>query len=163
LLYCYDTGGPPDLNDVHSIVRKSFKEKVAVSVEGNRIYVATSETPQLRPDATFDMLRLPEDVTNVELSCNVVFDSKSQGIFRKEWRTHEAFAMFTAQAGLKSVDAEIYNLGLLETHKFTIRTAFRIYGEFSIIDRERFDNAYFNGVGGRRSYGFGLIIIKNFK
>lgn len=163
MLYCYDTGRPPDLNDVHAIVRKAFKERVAVSVEGTRVYVATDETPLVTPNATFDMVRLPEGTLEVELSCNVVFDSKSQGIFRKEWRTHEAFAMFTSQAGLKPIDSEIYNLGLLETHKFTIRTAFRIYGIFNIVDRELFDNAYFNGVGGRRSYGFGLIIIKNFK
>lgn len=162
MLYCYDTGGPPDLNDVHSLIKRAFKEKVAVSVEGTRVYVASAETPLLRPDETFDMVPLPEDVSNVELSCNVVFDSKSKGIYRKEWRTHEAFSMFTAQAGLKSIDSEIYNLGLLETNKFTIRTAFRIYGEFSIIDREKFDQAFFHGVGGRRSYGFGLIVVKKF-
>lgn len=162
MLYCYETGGPPDLNDVHSLIKKAFREKVAVSVEGCRVYVASKETPMVRPDETFDMIPLPEEASNVELSCNVVFDSKSKGIFRKEWRTHEAFAMFTQQAGLKSIDSEIYNLGLLETNKFTIRTAFRIYGEFSIIDREKFDHAFFHGVGGRRSYGFGLIVVKKF-
>lgn len=162
MLYCYETGGPPDLNDVHSLIKRAFKEKVAVNVEGCRVYVASKELPMLPPAAAYEMIPLPEDASTVELSCNVVFDSKSKGIFRKEWRTHEAFAMFTAQAGLKSIDSEIYNLGLLETTKFTIRTAFRIYGEFSIVDREKFDHAFFHGVGGRRSYGFGLIVVKKF-
>lgn len=162
MIYCFVAERPPDLNDVHSLVRSAFKERVAVAVEHQRIYVATEEKSLVEPDEIFSAIPLPEDTMSVTLSCNVCFDSKSKGIYRKEWRTHEAFAMFTAQAGLKSIDSEIYNLGLLETSKFTIKTAFRIVGEFSIVDRAKFDDARSSGVGGRRSYGFGLIIIKNF-
>lgn len=162
MLYSFDVRRPPDLNDVHMLVRRAFRDRVAVHVDGQRILVATEETPLIEPDETFEMLPPPDDVTAVEIFCNVCFDAKNKGIYRKEWRTHEAFSMFTAQAGLKSIDSEIYNLGLLETHKFQIRTAFRIYGEFLITDREKFRHAFLNGVGGRRSYGFGLIIVKKF-
>lgn len=162
MLYCFVAERPPDLNEVHSIVKRSFTQKVAAAVEGCALYIASEERPKVRPDETYEIVPLPEDVGAVTLACNVVFDAKSKGKFRKEWRTHEAFAMFTAQAGLKSIDSEIYNLGLLETSKFTIKTAFRITGEFSITDRAKFDEAYFKGVGGRRSYGFGLILVKKF-
>lgn len=163
MLYCFDSGRhPPDLDGVHTLVRRAFTGRVAVNVDGHSILIATEETPQVKPQETFEMLPLPDDVTAVDITCNVCFDSKKDGIAPRRWRTHEAFAMFTDQTGLKSIDSEIYNLGLLETHKFAIRTAFRIYGEFLVVDRDKFHRAFFNGVGGRRSYGFGLIVIKKY-
>lgn len=162
VLYCFVAERPPDLNDVHSLIRRAFVSKVAAAVENQTIYVASEEIPAVRPDEAYEIVRLPDETAIVTVACNVVFDSKREGIYRKEWRSHEAFSMFTAQAGLKSIDSEIYNLGLLPTHKFTIRTAFRITGEFSIVDRQKFDEVYFKGVGGRRSYGFGLMMVKTF-
>ncbi len=163
MLYCYELDSVPDLEQVHSLIKRAFDNRVAVGVEDRTVYVSSDKPPFLKPTATFQTVPFGNEVGTVELACNVAFDSKPKGYRRKEWQTHEAFAMFTERAGLKSIDSEIYNLGLMETSKFKLRTAFRIYGEFCIVDREKFNDAFLNGVGGRRSYGFGLILIKKLK
>lgn len=98
----------------------------------------------------------------VYLSAAMCFDYKDKEIeLQKTFACKEkAMKQFCKLAGVEKVCASIKHAGIKNTNKFTIFNTYDISGEFEIKDLETFEKAYKEGIGTRKSYGFGLILAK---
>ncbi|MDE0118848.1 MAG: type I-E CRISPR-associated protein Cas6/Cse3/CasE [Bdellovibrionales bacterium] len=104
-----------------------------------------------------------EKTKNIELETHVAFCNRHrENIVPKKLYPQEALGKFCFLSGLeKERDKVMCNfLGPHKENKFNIHNSFCIQGVFKVADHNKFNQALTNGVGSRKSYGYGLILIK---
>lgn len=102
----------------------------------------------------------------VYLECFVNFSNRGmikKGLNIKRLYPEEAKLKFCKMTGLQPAINKFSNcvfLGENGTKKFKIFNSFKISGFFRITDLNLFNQSLENGIGSYKSYGYGLIIIK---
>ena len=143
---------------------------------GDLLYVS-SKVPPLKP-LHHSILKtgfVGEDCKVVELETHVSFCNRykkdmipesqrgQKNIYPKMY-SKEALEKFCSMAGLKVDKVSCEFLGPRREYKkdiyFSIHNTFCIKGRFHILDHHKFNQALINGIGSRKSYGYGLILIK---
>jgi len=165
-IYCFslfDTG----YTSVHSLIRELFDSPKTIYPsfsQGDLLYVL-SKKPPVKPlhYRGEDSVAINEKTKNIELESHVAFCNRHRGnIVPKKLDPQEALDKFCSLSGLeKNRDkAECKFLGPHKENKFNIHNSFCIQGLFTVADHNKFNQALKNGIGSRKSYGYGLILIK---
>ena len=104
---------------------------------------------------------ITEDEKTVKLEAHVAFCNRhKENITPKKLCSKKALEKFCILSGLKTDKADCDFLGPHSELKFNIHNAFKIKGQFIIEDHSKFNQALTKGVGSRKSYGYGLVLIK---
>ena len=122
------------------------------------------QAARLEAESISDVVVPDDDV----VCCSSVFSSSGKAGDRGGFLTKaEALRRFCKLSGLIPASGESYvEFGAVtikalpvEKHaKFNIVNRFQVSGNFEVVDRAKFNNAVMNGIGTRRSYGYGLIL-----
>ena len=77
----------------------------------------------------------------------------------------EAGRKFMNLCGVKTVDEYYPSIQLVRSditisHSFRINNTFDLHGLFEVDDQEKFNKALTDGIGSRRSYGFGIVFVE---
>lgn len=156
------------LKHLHSFVRENYNgPKVSLELSDN--FFVVSETPA-RIDTPSHTFRLRSDFTHGEelrVFCRVSFSSRGKDNFVKPMNTEEALAKFLDITGLVQSSGPLAKLGhsvrfmgRVAEKRFDIMNAFEITGIFSVSSPKKLAAAVLSGIGARRSYGFGLVLVK---
>ena len=157
----FDTG----YSSAHSLIRELFDSPNSICpslYQGNLLYVL-SKTPPSKPlYHTCKQLDLVDKNTKIlELETHIAFCNRHRGnIIPKIIYPKEGLDKFCSLTGLKKSKATCVFLGPHKEQKFNIYNSFRIEGTFNILNHNKFNYVLQNGVGSRKSYGYGLILIK---
>ena len=167
-IYCFslfDTG----YTSVHSLIRDLFDSPKTICPslsQGNLLYVL-SKNPPAKPlhHSIQNTVIVGEKTETIKLETHIAFCNRHRGnVISKKIYPQEALNKFCFLSGLKQDKADCSFLGpqRYETNekKFNIHNAFYIQGLFNITDHSKFNQVLMNGVGSRKSYGYGLILIK---
>jgi hypothetical protein len=149
----------------HSLIRERFdapKNPVSCLVKGGLLYVASAHKFEGFPVVIKDSLEwCQQDL--VSIFTVVAFDNRhtsgeGPNIPRK-LDVNQAISKFCMLTGLTATDkVQAWFCGAINEKKFNIHNAFYIRGDFIPTDRVKFKKAVIDGVGSRKSYGFGLVI-----
>ena len=171
-IYCFslfDTG----YISVHSLIRELFNSPKTICPslsQGNLLYVLSKNKPiKFLHHNSQDVVHINEKIKKINLETHVAFCnrhrknaitkkySQSEKIYPKE-----ALNKFCFLSGLEQNQAHCEFLGPRKGKegRFNIHNAFHIQGLFNIFNHNKFNQALQTGVGSRKSYGYGLILIK---
>lgn len=160
-----------DFDNIHSFIMETFgKNAQSPSLKTPNFFVVQTEKHfphlnfyKLEKQNQFSELDL---VNQVHIETTVAFDNrhgKGSEALRRKIYPQESIEKFCHLSGLKPVDGEFQDAQFSGSHvenKFSIMNAFRIEGLFCITDLKKFNHALRYGIGSRKSYGFGLVLIK---
>ena len=170
-------------NNIHQLVKGAFSEaeRHPSAVSDSHYFVLSSLPPVGTVVEHSLAVKTPaDDARAVMLESVVAFDKNLRCINtaqdRVEYaRSHQmtpeqALAHFADKAGLAPMldEVDIEFAGRVRSPKnaqgkdFVIMNVFRIAGLFSIVDRTLFLTALQEGVGGRASYGYGLVKVRTY-
>ena len=171
-IYCFslfDTG----YISVHSLIRELFDSPKTICpslFQGNLLYVLSKNTPikSLHHNSQ-DVVVIDKKIKQINLETHVAFCnrhrkntitkkySQSEKIYPKE-----ALNKFCFLSGLAEDQVNCTFLGPRKGKegKFNIHNTFHIQGSFNIVNHNKFNQALQKSVGSRKSYGYGLILIK---
>ena len=163
-IYCFSLFNAGYIS-VHSLIRELFDSPKIVCpslFKGDLLYVLSKKPPIKK---LYHSCKLPyildEKIQEIELESHIAFCNRHRGnITPKKIYPKEALDKFCLLSGLRQNKSECRFLGPHNEKKFNIHNAFHIQGLFNIIDRNKFNQALKNGIGSRKSYGYGLILIK---
>lgn len=156
----------------HSLIRDLFNspKNICPSLsQGDLLYVL-SKVPPIK--SLHHSLQKPtlisKDSKIVELETHVAFcnkhvslrDTNGKTIVPKKMYSKEALEKFCFLSGLQKSKASCEFLGPRCEKKFHIHNTFCIEGSFHILDHNKFNQVLVEGIGSRKSYGYGLILIK---
>jgi hypothetical protein len=170
--------------NIHALIRSRFPREErhpSADIPSLDHYLVLSSSPptDTQVDREYEV-RLPKDSDNyVSLECVFAFDKKIRPVkpgsdknayARSRYMDEDqAIISFEEKAGLKSVDHNIGFAGKSRTDptaggkSFVILNRFVVAGTFKIEDRNKFATALLEGVGGRASFGNGLILVKRYR
>ena len=163
-IYCFslfDTG----YISVHSLIRELFDSPNTVCPslsQGDLLYVLSKKPPtkSLHHNSRTPLL-IDKKTQEIELKSHVAFCNRHRGnITPKKIYPKEALNKFCLLSGLRQKKSECRFLGPHNEKKFNIHNAFSIEGLFNITDYNKFNEVLKNGIGSRKSYGYGLILTK---
>ncbi len=162
-----------NIKNIHSLTRNYFKkdEFISAKITNSHYYIQVKsdyvpcfafQNPNysMIPQYKFDAKR------EVFIECDFSFHnrgSKGEEAFVQYLSPIEAMDKFCKTTGILPVEDKehsINSLGSLKTRKFTLINIFKIKGYFKIDNLTLFNKALENGIGSRKSYGLGLILIK---
>ena len=163
-IYCFslfDSG----YTSVHSLIRDLFDspKNICPSLSlGDLLYVLSKSYPTKNlHHSCQNTTPVDDDKKTVELETHVAFCNRHKGnIIPKTIYPQQALEKFCNLSGLEVEKAKCAFLGPHKENKFNIHNAFQIQGQFVIKDYCKFNQSLTNGVGSRKSYGYGLILIK---
>lgn len=163
-IYCFslfDTG----YTSVHSLIRELFNSPKTICPslsQGDLLYVLSKSPPaKILNHSCQNMTDVDKETKKIELKSHVAFCNRHRGnITPKNIYLKEALNKFCSLSGLEQNQVHCEFLGLHKENKFNIHNAFRIQGSFNIVNHSKFNQALTNGVGSRKSYGYGLILIE---
>ena len=163
-IYCFslfDSG----YTSVHSLIRDLFDspKNVCPSLsQGDLLYVLSKSYPAKNlHHSCQNAISINEGEKTVELKTHVAFCNRhKESIIPEKIYSQRAIEKFCDLSGLEVKKTECTFLGPHHESKFNIHNAFKIKGQFIIKDHSKFNHALTNGVGSRKSYGYGLILIK---
>jgi len=152
-------------SSVHSLIRELFDSPKTICPsfsQGDLLYVLSKKAPVKALHYNNEELELVNEQTgNIELETHVAFCNRHRGnVTPKKIYPKEALDKFCLLSGLSQNQSECRFLGPHNEAKFNIHNSFQIRGLFNIRDHNKFNQALSNGVGSRKSYGYGLILIK---
>ena len=150
---------------VHSLIRDLFDSPKNICPsfsEGDLLYVLSKKPPIKALHYKEQALStLDHNINNKELETRVAFCNRHRdNIVPKKIYPKEALGKFCALSGLKPNKTSCEFLGPKQAKKFNIHNAFHIDGIFNIVDHNKFNQVLIEGVGSRKSYGYGLILVK---
>ena len=157
----FDTG----YVSIHSLIRDLFDSPKTVCPsfsQGDLLYVL-SKKPPVKPlhHRIQDMNFVEKEEKTVKLSACVAFCNRHrEKITPKRLNPKEALENFCSLTGLEEEKADCRFLGPHKERKFNIHNSFSIEGVFNILDHDKLNQGLINGVGSRKSYGYGLILLK---
>ena len=151
---------------VHSLIRELFDSPKMICPslsQGDLLYVLSEKPPfkKLYHSCKSNYI-LDEKTQEIELESHVAFCNRHRGnVTPKKIYPKEALDKFCFLSGLKQQNkSECRFVGPHNEKKFNIHNAFHIQGSFKVADHNKFNQALINGIGSRKSYGYGLILIK---
>ncbi len=177
-IYCFSLF-EAGYSSVHSLIRELFNspQNICPSLsQGDLLYVL-STLPPAKPlhHSTQKMSLINEDDKTVALETHVSFcnrhkkniipeNKRGQKNIYPQINQDKALEKFCFMTGLKGDQVSCQFLGPRREDKkdiyFTIHNIFSIEGKFHILDHHKFNQALSKGVGSRKSYGYGLILMK---
>ena len=163
-IYCFSLF-EAGYTSVHSLIRDLFDSPKTICPslsQGDLLYVL-SKTPPAKAlyHSCQNTLSVDEKIKKVELETHVAFCNRhKENIIPAKICPTESLKKFCFLSGLKENKATCRFLGPHKEQKFNIHNAFYIQGTFNITDYNTFNQVLTNGVGSRKSYGYGLILIK---
>ncbi len=163
-IYCFslfDSG----YVSVHSLIRELFDSPKIISPsfsQGDLLYVLSEEPPIKKLYSSFQAFHaIGEKTKEVVLESYVAFCNRHRGnVAPSKIYPTKALDKFCFLSGLKQKKSECRFIGPHKEKKFNIHNSFHIQGLFNIIDHNKFNQVLKNGIGSRKSYGYGLILIK---
>ena len=163
-IYCFSLF-ESGYTSVHSLIRELFDSPKTICPslsQGDLLYVL-SEKPPIKNlyHSCNDPYIIDDNMQEIDLESHVAFCNRHRGnITPKMIYPNHALDKFCFLSGLDQKSSECRFLGPHHEQKFNIHNAFHIQGLFKIIDHSKFNQALKNGIGSRKSYGYGLILIK---
>ncbi len=153
---------------MHSLIRDLFDSPRNICPsfsEGDLLYVLSRKPPvKALHHKERRLSLLGQNVNILQLEAKVAFCNRHrENVIPKKMYSGEALEKFCVLSGLKSAKANCEFLGPHQAEKFNIHNAFHIEGSFNIMDHNKFSQVLTEGVGSRKSYGYGLILIKQKK
>ena len=155
------------LKHLHSFVRENF-DASRPSLDIAETFYVVSETPAKAelPMKTFALQSEFEAGETVRIFCRAAFASRGRDNYVKPINNQEAMVKFTLATGLTPKGREEDGLGAfarfmgrVAEKKFDIMNAFEITGTFTVENPDTLASAVKVGIGARRSYGFGLVLV----
>ena len=165
-------------SSIHSLIRELFDspKNICPSLsQGDLLYVL-SNVPPIKPlhHSCQKGAFITQNDKNVSIKTHVAFCNRhKKDIIPKSVNnpkypkidTKTALEKFCLLSGLKTGKASCDFLGPHREQKkdgrfFNIHNTFHIEGLFYILDHDKFNRALIEGIGSRKSYGYGLILIK---
>ena len=163
-IYCFSLFNSGYIS-VHSLIRELFDSPKTVCPslsQGDLLYVLSEKSPikKLYHSCNASYI-IDEKTQKIELESHVAFCNRHRGnTTPKKIYPKEALNKFCFLSGLEQNQARCEFLGPHKENKFDIRNAFHIQGLFNITNHNKFNQALTNGIGSRKSYGYGLILVK---
>ena len=163
-IYCFSLFETGYLS-VHSLIRELFnspQNMCAAFSHGDLLYVLSGSPPvQTLHHSCKGIALVDKNTEKIDLKAHVAFCNRHRdNIVPKKLFPKEAIRKFCTLSGIEEDKAECEFLGPRKENKFNIHNAFSIHGIFNIVDHNKFNQVLKNGVGSRKSYGYGLILIK---
>ena len=154
--------------NLHALIRSEFDSPNNIcpsSLDGDLAIVKSVIPPiNLKPVSLIENpIQLSGSEKRVQLTCRVAFDNRHrENIIPSKLFPLEALEKFSELSGLAAESEKCFShfLGARKEQKFNIHNCFHLEGKFLITNFEKFKKVYDHGVGGRKSYGYGLIVIK---
>ncbi len=157
---------PMDADGIHHFVRSRFAGSVACLSYRSHLFVASDQQPRKQDGKSFEMV-LPLDAERVHVVSRVSFNNvyRKQNVrnFYPQIDEVKALEKFCATGGLVPEAHAVAQLPPIVTRKFLAKNIFAIQGCFRIQDRQKFQVALERGLGGEKSYGYGLILVLDFE
>lgn len=159
-----------EYHSIHSFIRENFEKGSVTASHKNKdsFIVLSNKIPDFL-DKKNQVIRYAQhefhEKKTINLECNIAHDNRHKSgerIFAKPINSSEILKIFCEKSGLvisKKNEVVCEFMGIVKEKKFNIHNAFKIEGEFDIEDVNLFNKALKDGVGSRRSYGFGLILV----
>lgn len=158
--------------NAHSLIREKFnapENKCVSFLMGDTLIVKSEQSPKnLKDVSVHEVKDVVKDGDVIGIRAMVCFDNRHTGKkFREQGRkstnnkilANEAREKFAEAAGISTDSAiSVSFAGVSEQRKFNINNVFYIHGKVKVINKEKFLDALINGIGSRKSYGFGLIL-----
>ena len=163
-IYCFSLFDA-NYSSAHSLIRELFdspKNVCPALSQGDLLYVLSNNPPS-KPLHHTCLNTAPVDtqMKAISLKAHIAFCNRhKENVIPKKIFSKEALEKFCSLSGLEHSSAECGFLGPHKEQKFNIHNSFRIEGVFNILDHNKFNKVLENGVGSRKSYGYGLILIK---
>lgn len=150
----------------HSLIRELFDSPKTICPslsQGDLLYVLSENQPSKNLHHNCKpVLSVDEKSKKIELESHIAFCNRGRdNVIPKKQTPKEALDKFCNLSGLKQDKSECRFLGPHKENKFNIHNSFQIQGLFDIVDHNIFNQVLKDGVGSRKSYGYGLILIKN--
>ncbi len=150
---------------IHSLIRDLFDSpnNVCPSLSQGDLSYVLSKVPPARPlhHSSQEAVSVNKNTKKVKLETHVAFCNRHrENIIPEKIYPDKALEKFCLLSGIEKDQANCWFLGPHSEKKFNIHNAFCTQGVFNILDHNKFNQALTNGVGSRRSYGYGLILIK---
>ena len=170
-IYCFSLF-EAGYSSIHSLIRELFDSprNICPSLsQGDLLYVLSKTPPVKSLHHNFQKIDSVSKASKiVKLETHVAFcnkhvsrrDTGGKTIVPKKMYPKEALEKFCFLSGLKEDKATCEFLGPQCEKKFHVHNAFHIEGLFHILDHDKFNQALTEGIGSRKSYGYGLILIK---
>jgi hypothetical protein len=153
----------------HSLVREIFNSpvnKCFSMIKGDLILVASETLPD--KNCYFNKLQLREvdkTVSIIKIDVHVAFDNRhrEKKVMPKMY-SNEVLDKVSKICGLiPTSNSNAFFIGPHKENKFNIQNTFRVFGEFKVENHNLLNLAIKNGIGSRKSYGFGLILAEGVK
>lgn len=154
-------------DNAHSFIREKVLEKTQqVSAYKTRweIIIATPPDSGFSGDETTKDNFEWTNFGQVNIKTHIAFDNRHRRtgngpVIPQKMNRLVALVNFCEKCGLEPLEGvRICFMGIVRERKFNIHNAFEIEGTFEIKNRELFMKALREGIGSRKSYGFGLIL-----
>lgn len=163
-IYCFslfDAG----YTSVHSLIRELFDSPKTICPslsQGDLLYVLSKSPPaKTLNHSCQNVASVDKETKKIELKSHVAFCNRHRGnVIPKKIYPQKALEKFCLLSGLEHNKVDCKFLGPHKETKFNIHNSFCIQGLFKVVDHNKFNQALTNGVGSRKSYGYGLILIK---
>lgn len=153
--------------NIHSFIRENFNshnKSTPAIVCGDLIVVQSDFNPvKSNPLIKREVLLLEKETKKVKIKAHLSFDNrhKTGNIIPPRLTPKDALKKLETLAGLTSLDdSNIVFLGCHREKKFNVHNTFKFEGWFQIMDPEKFNKSLLEGVGSRKSYGYGLILVE---
>jgi len=164
-IYCFSLFNTGYIS-VHSLIRELFDSPKTVCPsywQGNLLYVLSRTSPAkpLHYDC-YDIETVEESVKDTNLEVRIAFCNRGRdNAVPKKIYHQEALNKFCFLSGLQAgQETKSIFLGPHGEEKFNIHNSFYIKGLFQIVNHNKFNQVLINGIGSRKSYGYGLILTK---
>ena len=154
-------------DNVHSFIRENFDSHANATpsiVSGDLIIVQSKIEPKVsKPLLKREIVSLEKKSKRVKIKSHLSFDNRhtTGNIIPPRLSPADALNKLETLAGLSPLDsANACFLGCHKEKKFNVHNTFKFEGWFEVTDTEKFNSCLLNGVGSRKSYGYGLILIE---
>jgi hypothetical protein len=147
---------------IHNLIAEEFPQESIPSLETDHFFFIGSNK-NIDQEGVYNW-HTDDDVKDNEtcfLLVNVAFCNRGrEKKLNPRLSSSMAIDRFCTMAALEPQDnVSSAFLGIVKAKKFSIENAFRITGEFKIKNARLLKDLLYQGIGSRKSYGFGLILI----
>jgi hypothetical protein len=157
----------------HHFVYKYFKDNYLAGCRTDEVFYILAKAPLVEENISWAKLanktlksqHLVTGLVQIDLMLHICLQTTcvtNEKNFAREIELEEVGELLERKIGIVPVPYSSHVLKIEEnsdTH-FSIQNRFSISGKWQIINNEKFNRALHTGVGMRKSYGFGAIILK---
>lgn len=160
MIFSFKKGANMSPQQLHKIIAANFIQTVSVKASmifGTHGLVLADTTPNGEAEELSYFSPSFRDGDQVKIASKIAWDNRGPKLRR--YSGLEALEKFCKDGGVEAIPRKAGAVFFeAVTDKFPIMNSFRIEGEFIVKDSELFNQKVREGIGSRRSYGFGLIL-----